>query len=90
FGIEAITPDEAARAEVHRLIYEELCRGRFEPASRELLQAQVAALADRGAQAAILGCTELGLLLPADSPAALPLFDSTELQARAAVDWMLG
>jgi len=38
----------------------------------------------------VLGCTELGLLLPADSPAALPLFDSTELQARAAVDWMLG
>jgi aspartate racemase len=90
FGIELITPDEAGRAEVHRLIYDELCRGRFEPASREALRAQVAALADRGAQAAILGCTELGLPLPAGSPAALPLFDSTQLQARAAVDWMLG
>jgi aspartate racemase len=90
FGIELITPDEAGRAEVHRLIYDELCRGRFEPASQEALRAQVAALADRGAQAAILGCTELGLLLPAGSPAALPLFDSTQLQARAAVDWMLG
>ncbi|MFG6430828.1 aspartate/glutamate racemase family protein [Roseateles sp. LYH14W] len=90
FGIEVITPDEAGRADVHRLIYEELCCGRFEPASRELLRAQVAQLADRGAQAAILGCTELGLSLPAGSPAALPLFDSTELQARAAVDWMLG
>jgi aspartate racemase len=90
FGIEAIVPDEAGRAEVHRLIFEELCRGRFEPASRECLRGQVAALADRGAQAVILGCTELGLLLPAGSPAALPLFDSTELQARAAVDWMLG
>lgn len=90
FGIEVITPDERGRADVHRVIYEELCRGRFEPASRELLRAQVAALADRGAQAAILGCTELGLLLPAGSAAALPLFDSTDLQARAAVDWMLG
>ncbi|KQW46363.1 MULTISPECIES: aspartate/glutamate racemase family protein [unclassified Roseateles] len=90
FGIELITPDEAGRAEVHRLIYEELCRGRFEPASREVLRAQVAALADRGAQAAILGCTELGLLLPVSSAAAVPLFDSTDLQARAAVDWMLG
>jgi aspartate racemase len=90
FGIEAIVPDEAGRAEVHRLIFEELCRGRFEPASREALRGQVAALADRGAQAAILGCTELGLLLPAGSPAALPLFDSTELQARVAVEWMLG
>ncbi len=90
FGIEVVMPDEAGRAEVHRLIYEELCRGRFEPASRALLQSQVAALAERGCQAAILGCTELGLLLPAGSMAALPLFDSTALQARAAVDWMLG
>lgn len=90
FGIEAITPDEPGRAEVHRIIYDELCRGRVEPDSREALRGQVAALADRGAQAAILGCTELGLLLPAGAPAALPLFDSTDLQARAAVDWMLG
>ena len=90
FGIDVITPDEAGRADVHRLIYEELCRGRFEPAGRELLRAQVAALADRGTQAVILGCTELGLSLPTGSPAALPLFDSTDLQARAAVDWMLG
>jgi aspartate racemase len=90
FDIELIVPDAAGRAEVHRMIYDELCQGRFEPASREALRAQVAALADRGAQAAILGCTELGLLLPAGSPAALPLFDSTDLQARAAVDWMLG
>lgn len=89
-GIEAITPDEAGRAEVHRLIYEELCRGRFEAASREWLRDAVGRLADRGAQAVILGCTELGLLLPAGSSAAVPLFDSTELQARAAVDWMLG
>ncbi len=90
FGVEVITPDEAGRAEVHRIIYDELCNERVEPGSRELLRAQVAALADRGAQAVILGCTELGLLLPAGSGAALPLFDSTDLQARAAVDWMLG
>lgn len=89
-GIELITPDEAGRMEVHRLIYEELCRGRFEPASRERLQHEVARLAERGAQAAILGCTELGLLLPPASPAAVPLVDSTDLQARAAVRWMLG
>ena len=90
FGIDVVVPDEAGRTEVHRVIYEELCRGRFEPTSREALRGQVAALAERGAQAVILGCTELGLLLPAGSLAALPLFDSTDLQARAAVDWMLG
>ncbi|MFG6412773.1 aspartate/glutamate racemase family protein [Roseateles sp. DC23W] len=90
FGVEAIVPDERGRAELHRVIYDELCAGRVEPVSCELLRAQIAALADRGAQAVILGCTELGLLLPAGSEAALPLFDSTDLQARAAVDWMLG
>lgn len=89
-GIDIRVPDASGQAEVHRLIYEELCRGRFEAASREALRGQVAALAGQGAEAAILGCTELGLLLPAGSPAALPLFDSTDLQARAAVDWMLG
>lgn len=89
-GIEVITPDEAGRAEVHRMIYEELCRGRFEPGSRERLRGEIARLAERGAQAAILGCTELGLLLPPGSAAALPLVDSTDLQARAAVRWMLG
>ena len=73
-----------------RSIYEELCRGRFEAASRDWLRDEVARLADRGCQGVILGCTELGLLLPADSPAAVPLFDTTELQARSAVDWMLG
>ena len=57
---------------------------------QQQLRTVQAALADRGCQAAILGCTELGLLLPAESAAALPLFDSTDLQARAAVDWMLG
>lgn len=90
FGIEAVVPDAPGRAEVHRIIYEELCRGRFEPASRAGLVAQVAALAEQGAQAVVLGCTELGLLLPAGSHAALPLFDSTALHAQAAVDWMLG
>ncbi len=90
FNIDVIVPDEPGRTEVHRLIYEELCRGRFEAAGTELLRAQVAALAERDAQAVILGCTELGLSLPSGSAAALPLFDSTDLQARAAVDWMLG
>lgn len=90
FDIEIVTPDAAGREAVHRLIYEELCRGRFEPEGRELLRDQVAALAGDGAQAVILGCTELGLSLPAGSEAAVPLFDSTELHAATAVNWMLG
>jgi aspartate racemase len=90
FGIELVVPEDAGRTEVHTLIYEELCRGRFEAASRERLKAQVQALAQAGAQGVILGCTELGLLLPADTPTNVPLFDGTVLHAQAAVDWMLG
>lgn len=92
-GIEVVVPDaEAARAEVHRVIYEELCRGRIVDASREFFRGAVRDLgAAQGAQAVILGCTEICLLLdpsrPADAP--LPLFDGTALHARAAVDWML-
>jgi aspartate racemase len=48
----------------------------------------LAALQAAGAQAVVLGCTELGLALPEDADAALPLFDSTRLQAEAAVDWL--
>ncbi|MDT9000069.1 amino acid racemase [Paucibacter sp. APW11] len=90
-GIELLTPSADDRAEVHRIIYEELCRGQVLPASRQRYQAIVAALAAEGAQAAILGCTEIGLLLDASAQASspIPLFDSTVLQAQAAVEWML-
>ena len=59
--------------------------------SRQALLCQAAQLATQGAQALILGCTELGLLLDdavqQDCP--LPFFDSTRLQAQAAADWLL-
>jgi len=88
-GIELLTPDAAGRAEVHRIIYEELCRGRVLEASRVFFEAQTAALAAAGAEALILGCTEVCLLLDPQRPAALPLFDSTSLHAQAALDWAL-
>ncbi|MDN3919599.1 aspartate/glutamate racemase family protein [Roseateles violae] len=89
-GIELLTPEPPARAEVHRIIYEELCRGRILAASRDFYRRTVRDLASCGAQAVILGCTEICLLLdPADEGSALPLFDGTALHARAAVDWML-
>jgi aspartate racemase len=89
-GIELVVPDAPVRAEVHRVIYEELCRGFVRPESRDFYRRAVQALADAGAQAVILGCTEICLLLdPADPGSPLPLFDSTALHAAAAVDWML-
>ncbi|MDH4050317.1 MAG: aspartate/glutamate racemase family protein [Rubrivivax sp.] len=87
-GLTVDVPPPAARAEVHRVIYDELCRGRIEPASRAATAGFIAGLAAEGARGVILGCTELGLLIDAvDSP--LPVFDSTALHAAAAVDWML-
>ena len=83
-GLEVLIPGDEDRAEVHRVIYEELVAGRIEPASREAYRAVITRLAARGATAVILGCTEIMLLIgPDDSP--VPLFDTTRLHAEAAV-----
>ena len=87
-GLDVLVPEAGDRAEVHRVIYEELVQGRVLPASREAYRAVIARLVARGAQAVILGCTEIMLLVrPEDSP--VPLFDTTALHAEAAVDWAL-
>lgn len=85
FGLDVMVPGEADRALVHRVIYEELVQGRVDPASREAFRAVIARLVAAGAEAVILGCTEIMLLVgPADS--AVPLFDTTAIHAEAAVD----
>ena len=88
-GLDILVPDTADRAVVHRIIYEELVRGRIEPHSKQACREIIARLVDRGAEAVILGCTELMLLVTAtDSP--VPLFDTTALHAEAAVQFALG
>jgi aspartate racemase len=87
-GLDVLVPDEAGRRLVHSVIYEELCTGRIEPRSREAYQRIIGALADRGAQAVLLGCTEIGLLIgPDDSP--LPVFDTTRIHCERIVDLAL-
>ncbi|KMO39891.1 aspartate racemase [Methylobacterium tarhaniae] len=87
-GLDVLVPGADDRAEVHRVIYEELVQGRALPASREAYRAVIARLVERGAEAVILGCTEIMLLVrPEDSP--VPLFDTTALHAEAAVDLAL-
>jgi aspartate racemase len=87
-GLEVLVPDTADRAEVHRVIYDELVKGRVEEASRQAYSQIIDRLVRRGAQAIIMGCTEIMLLVkPEDS--AVPLFDTTALHADAAVDWAL-
>jgi aspartate racemase len=84
-GLDVLVPGAADRATVHRVIYEELCRGEVSPASRAGFRRILDALVARGAEAVILGCTELSLLVGPDD-ASVPLFDTTEIHARAAAD----
>lgn len=87
-GIGVIVPDDGGRELVHRVIYDELCRGRIVDASRAGYVDVIETLVRRGAQGIVLGCTEIGLLVsPADSP--VPVFDTTEIHAAAAVDFAL-
>jgi aspartate racemase len=88
-GIACMTPDASDRAEVHRVIFDELCKGTVNVASRRRLQAIAGRLSRRGAQGVILGCTELSLALAAHD-VDVPLFDTTELHALAAVAFALG
>ncbi len=87
-GLNVIVPSEADRATVHRVIYEELVAGKVVPASREAYRGIIARLVDAGAEAVILGCTEIMLLVrPEDS--AVPIFDTTMLHAEAAIEMAL-
>lgn len=85
FGVEVIVPIAEDRATVSRVIYEELSQGIVDPGSRRDYVGVIERLGDAGADAVVLGCTELALLLSqADSP--LPLFDTTALHVQAALD----
>ncbi len=87
-GLDVVIPDAEGRAEIHRIIYEELIAGEINDGSREAYRAIIAGLAEDGAQGVILGCTEIGLLISQDdSP--VPIFDTTALHAQAAVDFAL-
>ncbi|MBN9026567.1 MAG: aspartate/glutamate racemase family protein [Rhizobiales bacterium] len=83
-GLEVLVPDAADRADVHRIIYDELVQGRVEPSSREIYRAVMARLVERGAEAIILGCTEIMLLVRREE-SAVPLYDTTTIHAEAAL-----
>lgn len=84
-GLNVRVPDAEDRATVHRIIYEELVAGIVSDASRDAYRAIIARLVEDGAQAIILGCTEI-MLLVGQQDSAVPLFDTTMLHALAAVD----
>lgn len=88
FGLEVLVPDTEDRATVHRIIYEELVLGRILDGSRAAYREVMARLVARGAEAIILGCTEIMLLVGPDD-STVPLHDTTALHAVAAVDFAL-
>ena len=88
-GIEAIVPEKGERERVHRIIIDELALGIIKPASRKAVRKVMNDLVAKGVQAIILGCTELPLLITQEQ-ARIPLFDTTTIHARAAVEHALG
>lgn len=88
YGLDVIIPSSEQMEIVHRVIYDELCAGIIKPDSKKKYVEIIQGLAAEGAEGVILGCTEIGLLVKqGDSP--VPLFDTTEIHARAAVDCAL-
>jgi aspartate racemase len=87
-GLEVIVPGPADRQEVNRVIFEELVLGRIEPRSKARYVAIMEALIGAGAQAVIAGCTEISMLV-GQADVQVPFLDTTELHARAAVEWAL-
>jgi aspartate racemase len=84
-GLHVLIPQREDRAEIHRVIYQELCRGQIRAQSRAAFVDAIRRLADAGAEAVILGCTEITLLVSAsDSP--LPVFDTTRIHCEAALE----
>lgn len=89
YGLDVIVPGTADRAEVHRIIFDELCCNVVTDESRQMYRRVMAELVSRGAQAIILGCTEIGLLVGADD-VSVPVFDTTAIHVQEAVKFMLG
>lgn len=87
-GIEVRLPDAAARKVVHDIIYDELCQGVVRPESKARYLEVVRQAETAGADGVIFGCTEIGLLV-APQDFTIPAFDTTELHARAALDFAL-
>ena len=82
-GLEVLIPDQAGIADVNRIIYDELCLGDIRESSKQTYLTVIDDLKNAGAEAVILGCTEIGLLVK-QSDIALPLYDTTVIHAEKA------
>ena len=90
FNLDVIVPEQDDRRIVHDIIYQELCLGKIRKQSRQEYARIVEGLAGNGAEAVILGCTEIGMLISDnDTGIEVPLYDTTEIHAAKAVEWAL-
>lgn len=89
FCLDVMVPGADDRQIVHSIIYDELCLGRIEDESRRAYLQIIDKLAGQGAEAVILGCTEIGLLV-SQADTSVKIYDTTALHAQAAVQWSLG
>ena len=88
FGIEVLVPEPDERTLLHAIIYDELCLGKIENTSRQQCLEIISRLFARGAQAVVLGCTEIALLISQDHTS-IPLYDTTVIHAKQAVSYAL-
>ncbi len=88
FGIKVVVPKQSERDTIHQVIFDELCQGRIEDVSRQRYLAIVDSLYTQGAQAVILGCTEIAMLV-SQQDTEVPLYDTTALHVQRAVAWAL-
>jgi aspartate racemase len=87
-GIDVLIPEDKERQVIHDILYNELCLGEIKELSKGKFQSIIQNLVERGAQGVILGCTEIPLIVSQEDYE-IPLYDTTALHARAAVDFAL-
>ena len=88
YGLTVLIPNKADRKIVHNVIYKELCLGHSLPTSKAEYLRIIESLANQGAEAVILGCTEIGMLVD-QKDTEITLFDTTYIHAKKAVEWAI-
>jgi aspartate racemase len=88
-GLTIIIPDKTDRQLIHEVLYGDIQKGKIDQCSRDIFKNIIGKLAQKGAGGIILGCTEIPLYVKQEDYE-IPLFNTTEIHARAAVEWALG
>ena len=88
YGLDVIVPEKDDRQIVHQVIYQELCRGKIQGDSKSEYLRIIESLAEKGSEAVILGCTEIGMLVN-QNDTKVKLFDTTAIHAEKAVDFAI-